>query len=342
MDSKAELIANAKLQDIPVKKLQLDFNNVRFNHMQNPKDSEIEGIIRKDPDTSELFHQILSAGVVYEALIVRPDFVVVEGNRRLVCLRDILRQVDDKKLSNSYKEKFQMVKCRVLPAAADSKTIDLYLASLHVKGKKPWKKFNRANHIFNLNRVHGVPYERLADELGMGKTTIKRSIDVYTNLLDYSRKFPDDEGWFHKFTYFDYFFQRQDLKYIREERGIIDEFKNWVHEKKFRDVRDIYRLSEVISDKDALSILRKKNFDAAIKTLEEKDPSNSNPAFKKVKDAIESLDEIRNEDPSEIIKNPGKMKLLLDLESEIKTLMVGIDVARASLRKTEELVIKSK
>ena len=341
MDSKAELIANAKLRDIPVKKLQLDFNNVRFNHMKKPKDSEIEEIIRKDPDTSELFHQILSAGVVYEALIVKSDNTVVEGNRRLVCLRDILKQVEDKKLPNSYKEKFQTVKCRVIPAGADSKTVDMYLASLHVKGKKPWKKFNRANHIFNLNRVHGVPYERLADELGMGKTTIKRCIDVYTTLLDYARKFPEDEGWFHKFTYFDYFFQRKDLKHLREERGIMDEFKNWVHEKKFRDVRDIYRLAEVASDKDALNILRKKNFDAAIKTLEEKDPSNSNPAFKRVKDAIESLEEIREDDPSEIIKNPGKMKLLLELESEIKTLMVDIDVERASLRKTKEMIIKS-
>lgn len=90
-----------------------------------------------------------------------------------------------------------------------------------------------------------------------------------------------------------------------------------------------------------MTVLRKKNFDAAIKTLEEKDPSNSNPAFKKIKDAIESLDEIRNEDPSEIVKNSGKMKLLLDLESEIKTLMVDIDVERASLRKTKELIIKS-
>ena len=341
MDSKAKLIANAKLLDISVKKLQLDFNNARFNHMDKPEDSEIEEIIRKDSDTTELFHQILSAGVVYEPLIVKPDYTVVEGNRRLVCLRSILKQIEDKKLPNTIKEKFQTVRCRVIPVAADSKTIDMYLASLHVKGKKPWKKFNRANHIFNLNRVHDVPYERLADELGMGKTTIKRCIDVYTTLLDYSRKFPEDEAWFHKFTYFDYFFQRQDLKHIREERGILDEFKNWVHDKKFKDVRDIYRLADVISDKDALNVLRKTTFDAALKTLEEKDPSNSNPAFKRVKDAIESLDEIRKEDPSEIIKNPGKMKLLLDLESEIKTLMVDIDVERASLRKTKEMIIKS-
>ena len=321
MDPKAELIANAELK--------------------NPKDSEIEDIIRKDPDTTELFHQILSAGVVYEALIVKPDYVVVEGNRRLVCLRDILKQIEAKKLSNHYKEKFQNVKCRVVPEEADAKTIDMYLASLHVKGKKPWKKFNRANHIFNLNRVHGIPYERLADGLGMGKTTIKRCIDVYTTLLDYSRKFPDDEEWFHKFTYFDYFFQRKDLKHIREERGIMDEFKNWVHEKKFKDVRDIYRLAEVLEDKDAIVVLRKRKFDDAIKTLEEKDPSNSNPAFKRIKDAIESLEEIKNTDPSEIIKNPGKMKLLLGLESEIKTLMVDIDAERISLRKTKEMVIKS-
>lgn len=336
MSLQPELIANAPLENMSVKDLKLDVDNVRFTHLEeNPTPEEIEEIIRKDPDTSDLYKQILSAGVIYEPLLIRPDNVVVEGNRRLVCLRSILKQVEEKKLDKYHEEKFETVKCRILPEDVDNKSIDIYLAGIHVKAKKPWKKFNRANHIYNLNRRHSISYERLAQELGMGKTTIKRCVDVYTMVLNYARKYPDDKSWFHKFTYFDFLFQRKDLKEIRERRGFVEDFGSWVHQKKISDVRDVYKLSQVVSDPESFQMLKKKNFTEALKVLGKKDPSVNIAEFKKIKEAAKALDDIQKMDLFEIIADSEKKKVLINLESKIKNLMADID----SLRIKKEVIL---
>ena len=46
----------------------------------------------------------------------------------------------DGKIDDFPLEKFDTVKCRMLPRQVTEKTTDLYLASIHVKGKKPYSK----------------------------------------------------------------------------------------------------------------------------------------------------------------------------------------------------------
>src|SRR5207245_2082279 len=100
------------------------------------------------------------------------------GNTRLVCLKLLRDDIVDGKLRGMPLEKFNKVKCRLLPSNVDNKTIDLYLATIHVKGKRIWKLFNRANHIYRLNRIHMISLDKLSDYLGMGKATIQRNVTV--------------------------------------------------------------------------------------------------------------------------------------------------------------------
>ena len=327
MTTKPEKIADAKIIEIPIEKLDLDKNNVRFSHYkkQSLSQSQIQEIIRQDGDTNVLCDQILAAGVVYEPLVIDSDYIVIEGNRRLVCLRLLLADIDDGKLDEKLRSKFLNVKCRILPKSVDNKTLDLYLATIHVKGKKMWKLFNRANHIYRLSRIHGVSYDRLADELGMGKATIQRCVIVYKHLMGYSRTFPDDKEWFHKFTYFDFLFKRKDLKELREDEEFVTQFAKWVHDKKFHDVRDIFQLAKVVTDHDAFEELKKNNFKSALEVLERKDPSLSNPEFKQIKETLFVLKDLTHQDPNELKQNKGKMKLLIQLQAEIKSLMLDLD-----------------
>jgi len=328
LENQTELIVNAKPVQIPISKLKLDQTNPRFNHLSKKLTlSEIEKIIREDDETNVLAEQILAAGVVTESLLINSDYVVIEGNQRLVALRSLLKQVQEGQLDKSLKEKFQKVSCKIIPDEVNNETMDLHLARIHVKGKRQWKKFNRASHIYRLNRIHGISYDRLADTLGMGKATIQRCVIVYKTILGYSRKYPDDIKWFHKFTYFDFLFQRRDLKEIREDKDFVNDFIRWVHDGKFHDVRDIYQLAKVVVDIDAFQTLKKKNFKEALDVLEKKDPSLTSQEFKKISETIDVLKSPEMK-PEEIITNPAKMKLLIKLESEARSLMADIDALR--------------
>jgi len=329
MKSKEELIVKSKINEIPVSKLKLGPTNPRFNHFQKkPTPEKMEKIIRQDDETYVLCEQILEAGIVTQELEINSKFEVIEGNRRLVCLRMILEDIKKDKLDKSLKEKFEKVRCKEISDEVGSKDMDMHLALIHVKGKKPWKKFNRANHIYRLNKIHDYSYDKIVSELGMGKPTVQRCVLVYKTLLDYSRKHPDDEKWFHKYTYFEYFFQRNDLKEFREDEKLVNEFMEWVYGDKFHDVRDIYTLAKILSDSDALETLRKENFSAATKRLDEKDPSLSNDEFKKIKDSVDAVNLICKMDPQEVSGNREKMKLLLKLESDIRNLMIDLTSKR--------------
>lgn len=325
----AELIAGSPIIDVPIQKLRLDSGNVRFRHYSpKPNSKKVEEIIRRDDDTSELCEQIFTSGVVYEPLVINSEYIVIEGNRRLVCLRMLYEQAAEGKLEGITKEKFAKVRCRILPKAVNDKTLDLYLATIHVKGKKPWKLFNRAKHIYRLNRIHGMPYDYIASYLGMGKVTIQRSILVYLRTLDYERAFPDDNEWFHKFTYFEELFRRKELEEFADQKDFVRKFSHWVHDGKFLDHRQVRQLRQVLSKPDAYEAFLKGNFNAALKVLEKEDPSLSDPDFKRIRTTIDVLKSISRNQLYGIKANPAKMKLLISLEAEVKNLIVELDAMR--------------
>ena len=320
------LIAEADVVDVPIEKLRLDTENVRFKHLPKKlSPDEIEQRIRQEDDTNDLCEQILAAGVVYEPLVINSDNIVLEGNRRLVCLRMLKEEISNGKLEGFPKDKFTTLKCRILPKGVDDKTVDLYLATIHVKGKKPWKLFNRAKHIYRLNRFHGMSYDTLADYLGMGKVTIQRSITVYHLILEYSRKFPDDKEWFHKFTYFEELFKRKELKEYRDDKAFLIKFMKWIHDGKFHDHRDVRQLLKVITDEDIYREFQKNGFGAALNLLESKDPSLSNQQFKKIKDTIDVLKSMSRTELEELKGNAAKRKLIIALEAEVKSLLAELD-----------------
>ena len=329
-----ELIASARVLDVPIDKLKLDVENVRFKHIVGKLDQRrIEQLIQEDSETRELCDQILAAKCVYEPLVIGSDFVVIEGNRRLVCLRMLKKQSEEGQLDGIAPSTFSKVKCRMIPAEVEEKDLDLYLATIHVRAKLPWKLFNRAKFIYRLSTVHKMSYDSLAEYLGMSKVTIQRSVRVYKTLLGYQRKFPDDKEWYHKFTYYDELFKRRELKEIREDEHFLADFDQWVNQGKFHDVRDVRKLLKVINDKEALHVLQKENFQAALRVLEANDPTLSNQSFKKIRETISILRNLPRTEFTDLISNPAKYNLIIELEAEAKKLTVQLDAIREASKK---------
>src|SRR5438132_9453860 len=84
---------HAEIIDIPLKKLKLDPSNIRFHQFGKLTDKQIEDEIWKELDTRDLFREILNSRGLSEPPIVDSGFVVLEGNRRLVCLRKLSERV---------------------------------------------------------------------------------------------------------------------------------------------------------------------------------------------------------------------------------------------------------
>jgi len=322
----AEKIANAPVKEILLDEIKLDPSNVRFLHFQNKlSEKEIEEILWKESDTLELYKQILSAGKLYEKPILNSNLTVIEGNRRIVCLRKLNKEAREGKFLKIPKNQFDKVKCIVLPSDILPKDIDILLATIHVKGKKPWNAFNKTKHIFNLYNTHGLSYDDISKTLGMSKKTIIRAVKVYKTTEEYGEKYGQDNEWFRKFTYFDELFKRKDLEEFRKEESNIKKFENWVYHKKIDDVREVRKLRLVIDDKDAFKDFEEKDFNEAMKTIASKDPTITSTEFKKIQSTIDVLRNFSRGELSKTLKDTSRIEMLNSLKKEITNLIKDIN-----------------
>lgn len=320
-----EKIVNAKSIEVDLDKIKLDSYNVRFIHLsERPSEKRVEEILWSEQDTLDLYKQILSAGGVYEDPVLNSEFTVIEGNRRVTCLRRLKQEANEGKLPGISKNHFDKVKCKILPKDTSQQVMDIFLATIHVKGKKPWNAFNKAKHIFNLYNQGGFSYDDLYKKLGMGKATVIRAVEVYGATQRYGNKYKIDKEWFRKFTYFDELYKRKDLKEFRGNPKNIDKFENWVFHKKLDDVREVRQLSKIFNDEEAMSEFEKKDFNAAINIIGSKDPSINSSEFKKIKDTIDVIRSFSRKELSRTIKDTSRLNLLNSLKKEVESLIKDI------------------
>ncbi len=319
-----EDVTDAEEKEVQLEKISLDPKNVRFQHLSKQlSDKQIEEQIWKEPDTLALYKQILSAGL-YEKPLLNFELTVIEGNRRIVCLRRLKQALDKGELAGISKGSFDKVKCAVLPKGTSPQKMDLYLAAVHVKGKKPWKTFNKAKHISNLHEIYGLSYDYIAKAAGMGKATVIRAVEVYMATEEYGKNHLEDREWFHKFTYFEELCKRKDLKEFRSDIKNMKKFSEWVFYGKFKDVRDVRKLALILHDAEALEELKRKNFDSAMKVIESKDPSITSPEFKKIKESIEIIRALSRKELIKTINDSSRLNLLHVLKKELDALIKDI------------------
>jgi hypothetical protein len=323
-----DMIAAAKRVNVSLSKLRLDIGNVRFIHLPEEDkkiENDVEKLILDDPKTIDLCSQIQAAGMLLEPIVIDSNYRVIEGNRRLVCLRILDKAAKDDKLEGVDANQFSKVPCRMLPVDINSKTIDIYLVNIHVRSKLPWKRFNRAKYIYRLFNVHKMTYDEMSEKTGMSRPMIARDIKVYRQVQKYAIVFPDDEEWVRKFTYFEEAYKRKDLRNDVENESFLNKFSKWVHDNKFHDVRDVRILRKVLDNPNAREIFEKDNMDAARRYLEVTDV-NADRNFKKIDDTINFIQSVDSEDIDNIASNPEKMKLILTLQSELEKLLIDLRV----------------
>lgn len=319
------VIPNFEPVTVEINELELDLTNVRFAHLTPRLDEKhMEEAIWDEPSTNMLYAQIKIAKKLYEKPVINSDKVVIEGNRRIVCLRRLQKEAKSGTLPRISADHYDFIDCNRIPPDTPQESIDLYLASIHVKGKQKWPTFNKAKKIYDLHQVHNFSYDNLAKHLGMGKVTVIRMADVYEQTKMYGKRYTKDKEWYHKFTYFDELYKRRDLKDFRSIQKKVDMFANWVHEGKFDDVRDVRSLARVLADTDAFKALERGNFANALKIIEKKNPSLKSKTFRQIEKVTELIRSFPRKELLKTVQDPERIKMLKQLKSEIDALLKDI------------------
>jgi len=314
-----------KIMNVPLGDLKLDLSNIRYQHREEHlNDKEMESFIWGEPSTKKLYEEIKSAKGLHEEPVIDSKNIVLEGNRRVVCLRKLKEKANEGKLPGIEKGKFDIVKCKLIPEGTSDVDKQLFLASIHVRPKLQWPAFNKAKQIYDLSVVHDLSYDKLAKYLSMGKVTLIRIVNSYEETYEYGKKYPDDKFWYRKYTYFEELFKKRDLREFTKLQENRDKFSKWVHEEKFKDVRDVRVLPKILEDKDALRIFERNGIQEALKLIESKDPALKSKEFKQIKKLIETLRFFPRKELIRTASDNRRRDIILELKKEVDTLVKDI------------------
>jgi hypothetical protein len=320
----------AILAKIPLSKLKLDENNVRFRHLLKKLPApEMEEIIRKEEDTKELCSQIEFSEGLQNPLIVDSNFIVKEGSRRLVCCRLLSKKKD---ISKNLFEKITNPLCIILPKDTSPEDIAIYLANVHVAGNKKWKAINKAAHIYDLNTKYGMTYDEIKDALSIGKDTITRMIKSFQTLMDYIKKY-DDKDWIYKYSYFDELFKRKDLKEWSKSEENVAKFMFWIGTKKITQGIQVRDLSKILADAKALEVLNSYGFMQAMEVLETTNPAISSDFYKQIDKTQSMLFRMPREEMVSTAKNYTKLEMLKRLQNNLRILISEIEELKPKEKK---------
>jgi len=242
----------------------------------------------KDPlfDAAELRDTIKTLGFLpMDRIVVRkwkgstPDgrqkYVVIEGNRRLTALKWLiaLHDVGKETFDKDRLENLTNLNCLVLDDAVVSTTASLILPGLrHVSGVKEWGAYQKAKAVHAL-RKSGMSPQESAQSLGLSTRAANAAYKCFLAL----EQMNDDEEYGEyaqpkMYSYFEEIFKRPNvrswLNWSDEEEKFnnqenLAEFYSWMipqgednSSPKLPEAKSVRDLSQIISDDNALNILR--------------------------------------------------------------------------------------
>jgi len=337
MNITPEKPTEAELMDVPLGLIKLNPKNMRFRHIPSQlKDVQLEQLIWELPAAKILYRQIKwSRGLQEKPVLERKgkQFVVEEGNMRIVCLRKLKQEVEFGDLDPDGYE-IDPVRCIVLPEEVSEREEALLLSRVHVKGKAEWGAFQKAAHIYDMTEQYGFAHDVVSEAVGVSKIRARRMKRAYQNLLMYESKF-DDKDWMNKYSYF-YELEKKrfsDTKQTHLPKGWIEEnlgeFMKWVQNGQIERGREIRELPKIVRDEDAYQHLRSGgSITASIQILAQHDPSAGSKLFSKLAVLRKAIEGIKREDKIEAAENTARLNFLKDLRKDIAVLVDEIERIR--------------
>ncbi len=244
-----------------------------------PDQAEIEKRLKSMDHVKVLIQSIRSNGGLTDPLIVRNgDMVVLEGNSRLAAYRA---------LAGMDPVKWGKIRCKVLPNDIDDSLVYSLLGQYHIIGRTDWAPYEQAGYLYRRHKKHNMDLEKMADEMGLKKTEVKRLVSVYSFMVKHQ------ENETTRWSYYEEYLKPNVIKRAREK---FPNFDDLVVEKirggeidKAVDIRE--KLTKIAVVEKVLSDFAKgkKDFDTCFENAIERGAGNEwLKRFSKFREAIAS------------------------------------------------------
>lgn len=330
-------ILEADIKLIPLSQLKLDPANVRFKHIPEPMaDEQIEDWIWKEADTKSLAREIkFSKGLTekpYVRQIADSQYLIIEGNRRTVCFRKIAEDVGSGKEKTITMNQIDPVQCIVLPKDTEDADIALFLARIHVSGKKDWAALNKGVHVYDLIKKYDYDYDDVAKAISIGKNTISQNVKAYEATLLYHKKYPDDDRWLQRFSHFLELYKKRALKVWADDPTHLEKFMHWISDDKIPMAIHVRKLDKIILEsKEAYKAMQKgATIEEAVDIMKQSENRKSftSSISENVDDQVQDLYQLVHNFPlskmKEIAKDSDKLKNFETLHEEFGRLIQDI------------------
>ena len=309
--------------EVPLSKLKSDPKNIRFRHMGELTESQIEEYLLQEEDVRLLTKEIISARQLYQPLLVIKEgdfYICKEGNRRREALRLIQKQIKDKKLKGFTEDHFNMVPCIVL--SGTEKQIDVLLGTIHVSGAKPWKSTNRGYLIYKCIEVHGDDPKQVADSFGMVTSKVIMAYKGFVATERYGQKYETEGGrYVKKFWIFEELYRNSTTReWANENEENLDYFINVVGKSKMSNLKDVRKFAKFLKLEEPkksriLEVLNNDNMTEAWKLYEKEDKPER--AWAKLSALESELLEFSHEFLKQAIGNKIKHRILDHVASTV-------------------------
>lgn len=307
--------AKYDLKDISF--FKLDLSNPRFNHLKLVSDKEEEERIWKDKDTKLLFDSIVASKGISEPVVAKEDGLVIEGNRRIVCIRKIKEKFDPN--SDFSKDVFEKIPTYIFSKNISPMEQSVYLARLHVSGKKEWDAFNQAKYINMLKDKFELTFDKISALIGMSKGKVIQKYWAFTETQKFLEVYNDET--IGRYSFFEEAYKKKNIKEFLENEANKGQFYKWIISGKLKGAKDIRQLSEIKDDEKFFALFKKEGITEAYHNYQSVYKIKGKKDNKLILDLITMLKNIPREELKELTKDKEKIILYKDLKKEIESLL---------------------
>lgn len=315
-----------KLEEIDIDAIIFDQENPRIGFQKDTQpfsnlnqDQIIFALSNKSPDA----YNKLKVNIEINEGIVNPiwvepindgQYVVIEGNTRLLIYRDLHEKYP-------HKEVYKQIFCRVLPHKISDDQRNFIKLEAHLRGTTPWDAYEKARYLFHLWNLEGYSYIQLAERTKLSENEIVQSIQAFKDMENqYLPKYGDDPSEVLKFSYFVEYEKNSKLKREMEKNDFsISDFCEWVGEKKIQKAQDVRELRHLLETTESRTVFVKDGFEYAKEILGTIKPDLVSPLFQNIEKVIEDLNDISH---SEIVSmqdgdQPMKKQMIMKLQTKV-------------------------
>jgi len=308
---------------LPLKDVCLDASNPRIQHAVKRiqkngavNQGDLRNLILDLPGVAELFKSIRDNGGLLEAIYVRPDGRIIEGNCRAASYLKLHAVAPND-------SRWQTIPAVFVPNISD-RQVAILQGQYHVAGKNKWLAYEKAGHLHTMHTQLKMDAKTIARTLGMHERDVIRDLKAYETMTERLLPKVKTGNGLDKWSFVQELYKRKDLEEYRAKSGNVDEFVALVVNKKLKKGADVRKLAKVLGHSSAKKVLKNQDIDSAMAVVGKADPTADSRAFRKLKETTTLLQRLPNKELQRLRENENSRVILQELYAAIK------DVAKAA------------